>query len=458
LFEAPLGRQGGGLLRVGKGPPGVVGSSWRRIKHQARAGQSNLSNKQTNNHYLPSSQDDLPDTTQPGQFGTTKCGTKNSQSSECQVVHMNSLDDFCLWAPPKAGDTVGDSEQYEVAWCQKDGYGTRTIPAGTFTGLHWVTTPDYVQLTGKGKFTKVNVAAGDEGGELDPHGYNTYGNPIGGLVFVGGKQIHEWDSFISDDEFCFRACTGDSKSDASLWCNHVYDEMGCEFNMPSKTGYEDGFTVCEGESGELPGIYTLANGKVSTFSEGDGHTPTAHAPGASSNCKTYATISGGTAIAAATSAVTTSHSTKTTSVVKSTHTSAVAASSATLTTIPTTHTHTATTKTSSIIPSTHTSVHTSSVVSSHVSSHTSVVSSAVSSVVSSHTSVLSSSVGSVSSIPTAAPTTTSVPRSAQTSVVNAFASTSAEPSTSSLASSGQRVVVGAGAALLGLAATFIALA
>lgn len=83
-------------------------------------------------------------------------------------MHINSLDDFCLWAPPKAGDTVGDSEQYEVSWCQKDGYGTRTIPEGTFTGLHWVTTPDYVQLTGKGKFTKVNVAAGDEGGELDP--------------------------------------------------------------------------------------------------------------------------------------------------------------------------------------------------------------------------------------------------------------------------------------------------
>lgn len=120
-----------------------------------------------------------------------------------------------------------------MAWCNKDGYGTRTIPEGTFTGLHWVVTPDYVQLTGKGDFTKVNVKKGDEGGELDPHGYNTYGNPIGGLVFSGGRQIHEWDSFISDTQFCFRACTGDSKSLAAAWCQFLSFERVWD---PSESG------------------------------------------------------------------------------------------------------------------------------------------------------------------------------------------------------------------------------
>jgi hypothetical protein len=31
-------------------------------------------------------------------------------------------------------------------------------------------TPDYIQVTGTGDFTKINIRAGDSGGELDPHG------------------------------------------------------------------------------------------------------------------------------------------------------------------------------------------------------------------------------------------------------------------------------------------------
>lgn len=46
------------------------------------------------------------------------------------------------------------------------------MPAGTLKGVHFVKTPDYVQITGMGDFTKINVKARDEGGELDPHGAN----------------------------------------------------------------------------------------------------------------------------------------------------------------------------------------------------------------------------------------------------------------------------------------------
>jgi hypothetical protein len=44
------------------------------------------------------------------------------------------------------------------------------MPAGTLTGVHFVKTADYVQITGQGDFTKINVPAGDDGGELDNHG------------------------------------------------------------------------------------------------------------------------------------------------------------------------------------------------------------------------------------------------------------------------------------------------
>ena len=49
-------------------------------------------------------------------------------------------------------------------------YGTRIIPDGTIKGVHFVETPDFVQITGYGDLTKLNIQKGDAGGELDPHG------------------------------------------------------------------------------------------------------------------------------------------------------------------------------------------------------------------------------------------------------------------------------------------------
>lgn len=66
--------------------------------------------------------------------------------------------------------TIGDTEREEIAWCTKSGRGARVIPNGTLKGVHFVKTPDYVQVTGQGDFTKINIPAGDEGGELDNRG------------------------------------------------------------------------------------------------------------------------------------------------------------------------------------------------------------------------------------------------------------------------------------------------
>lgn len=107
----------------------------------------------------------LPEKSENGQSGTNNCGTSTSQDSQCQTAWINDVDDFCLWAPPSTG-TIGDTERIEVAWCTKSGRGARTIPDGTLQGVHFVKTPDYVQVTGVGDFTKINVANGDEGGEV----------------------------------------------------------------------------------------------------------------------------------------------------------------------------------------------------------------------------------------------------------------------------------------------------
>jgi hypothetical protein len=38
---------------------------------------------------------------------------------------------------------------------------------GTITSATFVKTPSYVQVTGLGDFTRINVQAGDDGGEYD---------------------------------------------------------------------------------------------------------------------------------------------------------------------------------------------------------------------------------------------------------------------------------------------------
>ncbi|CCA67406.1 hypothetical protein PIIN_01237 [Serendipita indica DSM 11827] len=226
----------------------------------------------------------LPNQSQIGQTGTNNCGTGSSASSMCQTLWLNGIDDFCLWGPPNTA-VVGDSEREMVAYCTKPTHGARPIPAGTFSGVHWVKTPDYVQITGAGDFTKIHIPAGDDGGELDNHGADGNGNPIGGLVygnsFGPSQQYHEWSEFISYNEFCIRACVGPS---APSLCNHIYDVMGCRWNFPAN--YDPGvFESCQGDDSLPAGIYG-----TSTWYQGVSPTPSAHPIPASSNCVTTATV------------------------------------------------------------------------------------------------------------------------------------------------------------------------
>lgn len=135
----------------------------------------------------------------------------------------------CLFAPPEPNSVIGNTEQEEVAWCIRKCFAmsaksstrlvhqrrkrlgpgprlirvlaeprnnARVIPDGTFQAVHFVKTPLYWQVMGWGDFTKINIAAGDFGGELDPHGATGDGNPVGGNVTANatGQDVHyqEW--------------------------------------------------------------------------------------------------------------------------------------------------------------------------------------------------------------------------------------------------------------------------
>ncbi|GAA5929787.1 hypothetical protein JCM1841_002648 [Sporobolomyces salmonicolor] len=252
----------------------------------------------------------LPHTTESGQYGYNDC-TKygDSPSANCQTLWLNSIDDFCLWAPPKKA-TIGDSERYLSLLHSASRPPSRPNEL-LFRRVHFQQTDKYIR-----KFTKMNIPAGDEGGELDPHGADGNGNPIGAIVLtnIGGKtqQLTEWNQFISDEMFCIRACW--SESDGPQWCNHIYDVMGCMWNDPGN--YNSGsFDTCAADTPAMPmGEYKLKNGATSTWHQGVSPTPAGQNPGKSSQCvgqKTISAASYSTAKTVAAAAVTTKKATTT---------------------------------------------------------------------------------------------------------------------------------------------------
>lgn len=125
------------------------------------------------------------------QFGYNLCNsTTEGPQSLCQTMFVNGLDDFCMWSSSQVDDTIPESEAREVAWCTQPGHGTRVIPPGTITGAQWLYAKDYLQVVGFLDQTKVNIDAKDDGGELDPHGDDEQGNPLGGIVYTNGFSLN----------------------------------------------------------------------------------------------------------------------------------------------------------------------------------------------------------------------------------------------------------------------------
>jgi hypothetical protein len=231
------------------------------------------------------------------QVGYNICNsTTQNQDSLCQTSYFNSLDDFCLWAPPEMGKNVGDIEGEMVAWCTKPGHGTRLIPAGALTGAQYIKTPDYIQVVGFIDQTKINMVDGDYGGEMDPHGADLRGNPMGGVMFSNiwngqYQQAVEWTNFMGGNAFCLKACDP-AGPNAAHFCEHIYDRIGCAFNAPNNA-QNNTFESCDAENADYPGVYTDPSGAVQTYTqppESLGPITTvpyvARVP-SSSNCKTF---------------------------------------------------------------------------------------------------------------------------------------------------------------------------
>ncbi|KAF8757189.1 hypothetical protein RHS01_04021 [Rhizoctonia solani] len=175
------------------------------------------------------------------QYGYNLCNsTTENQHSLCQTAVVNSIDDFCLWGPPEPNSVVGNTEGEAVAYCTKPGRGTRLIPQGALTGVQFMKTPDYVQVVGFIEQQHINMQEDDYGGEMDPHGADQRGNPLGGLVFSNAfgtdksqyTQVVEWHNFMGGKVFCMKACDP-AGPNAAHYCEHIFDRIGCQYNAPA---------------------------------------------------------------------------------------------------------------------------------------------------------------------------------------------------------------------------------
>jgi hypothetical protein len=205
------------------------------------------------------------------QSGYNICNsTTEGPESLCQTSWVNGIDDFCLWSSPKPNETIGDTEGETVAYCTKQGHGTRLIPAGALQGVQYMITPAYRQVVGYIDQTLINLQADDFGGELDSGGQDNRGNPIGGIMYstniTDGQttQIINWSNFMGGSAFCIKVCDP-ANPDAENFCKHTLDRIGCAFNAPNNA--QNGtFEVCHGDNGDFPGVYT-SNGVVSTYTQ-----------------------------------------------------------------------------------------------------------------------------------------------------------------------------------------------
>ncbi|GAA5970907.1 hypothetical protein JCM11641_004503 [Rhodosporidiobolus odoratus] len=235
------------------------------------------------------------------QSGYNICNsTTSGPDAQCQTLVANNASDFCLWGSPTtaANGSIGDVEAAVVAYCTNDKFGARVISAGAITGLQVMHTSAYIQWTGHIDMTALNLMADDSGGELDPHGADLAGNPLGGLVYSSGlpsgdnqteMQAVEWNNFVGSGVFCLKLC--DPTVTSPNYCQNKFDLLGCSYNMPA--AYEDNvFLECDGDLQDEVGTYTGTDGSTTVWSQPESLPATSTLPWtpripASSNCRTY---------------------------------------------------------------------------------------------------------------------------------------------------------------------------
>ncbi|ODO05406.1 hypothetical protein L198_02099 [Cryptococcus wingfieldii CBS 7118] len=215
-------------------------------------------------------------------------GGDDTQSSTSRSLYLVSSSDFCLFGPPSTSSKISETGGNVVSWCTREQHGNRLIPDGTLRGVTYVKAPGWVQVSGTGDFTQINIAEGDYGGQFDS-GDNT---PDGAVLYTtdDNQAADSWITMISADTFCLRACSDPT------YCPLGYDEMGCYFYTSNGVGWDGVYQDCAGDDGDPPGVVDGV-----TYTQGNDPTPTPSTP-AVSNCNPGSSVANGQSATAAAAA------------------------------------------------------------------------------------------------------------------------------------------------------------
>jgi hypothetical protein len=93
-------------------------------------------------------------------------------SAKGQIAQVVDATDFCVFLPPSDSTDriISNTEWNANVFCLGNtplAKGAEKLPDGFIKSAHYVKTDAYVQVTGQMDYTKANLVATDEGGQMD---------------------------------------------------------------------------------------------------------------------------------------------------------------------------------------------------------------------------------------------------------------------------------------------------
>lgn len=144
-------------------------------------------------------------------------------ASAQQIVSIVDSTDFCLFMPTPGQEdmNISDSEQDATVYCLgnvPDATGAGKLPSGFILSAHYVSTSDYVQITGQINPTAGGLNASDDGGQYD-------------IAAPTGASCAGYQYFVqliepSGDDYCIRCCNSETD------CNRGISQDGCARIIP----------------------------------------------------------------------------------------------------------------------------------------------------------------------------------------------------------------------------------
>jgi hypothetical protein len=144
-------------------------------------------------------------------------------ASAQQITSVVDSTDFCLFMPQPGQEdmNISDSESSATVYClgtAPKATGAGTLPSGFILSAHFVSTSDYVQVTGQINPAAAGLNVSDDGGQYD-------------VAAPSGASCAGYQYFVqliepSGNDYCIRCCNSETD------CNRGISQDGCARVVP----------------------------------------------------------------------------------------------------------------------------------------------------------------------------------------------------------------------------------